>query len=400
MRVLLSAYACEPNKGSEQEVGWQRALHMLPLADEVWVLTRSNNRIAIEADPRSRSSGLHFIYYDLPEWVLRLKKQAWFLPFYFILWQYGAYRSAAREHRRLAFDAVYHVTFVSIKFGSFMGRLGIPFLVGPIAGGERAPLRLCRSMPLRCQMKEMLRDLGIQLQRYSPIARMALFAADHIYVTSEDSLLLVPASLHFKTSVHLAIAMQDTIAPSKGGGAPESARFIFVGRLLHWKGVHFAIQALAEVRKQVPTATLTLIGSGPDERWLRGLAKSFGVADAVEFAGYIPRQELLSSLDNYTAFVFPSLHDSGGSAVLEALQAGLPVLCLDIGGPGVMVNPSCGIVVSTENADEAAVVTGIARAMISLASMPPSDMEKLSEGAISRARQLSWTTLTKHVAAF
>jgi hypothetical protein len=50
MRVLLSAYACEPNRGSEPEVGWQRALHMVAHADEVWVLTRANNQAVIEAD--------------------------------------------------------------------------------------------------------------------------------------------------------------------------------------------------------------------------------------------------------------------------------------------------------------------------------------------------------------
>jgi len=86
MRVLLSAYACEPNKGSEPEVGWQRALHMLSIADEVWVLTRSNNRSVIEADPLSHSAGLHFIYYDLSKWALRLKRKFWFLPIYFVLW--------------------------------------------------------------------------------------------------------------------------------------------------------------------------------------------------------------------------------------------------------------------------------------------------------------------------
>ena len=129
MRVLLSSYACEPGKGSEPEVGWQRALHMLAYADEVWVLTRSNNQTVIERDPLSRKQGLHFLYFDLPPWVLKLKKQAWFLPLYFILWQWGAYRLAAWRHRITPFDRVYHVTFVSMQFGSFMGRLGVPFIM-------------------------------------------------------------------------------------------------------------------------------------------------------------------------------------------------------------------------------------------------------------------------------
>src|ERR1700735_1306722 len=100
MRVLLSAYGCEPNKGGEPEVGWQRTVHMLPFADEVWVITRSNNQPVIEAHPISRAPGLHFIYYDLPRALLRFKKQRGFLPLYLILWQWGAYCEARRQHRR------------------------------------------------------------------------------------------------------------------------------------------------------------------------------------------------------------------------------------------------------------------------------------------------------------
>jgi hypothetical protein len=55
MRILLSAYACEPNRGSEPEVGWQRALHLLAHADEVRVLTRANNQTVIEANPLSHA---------------------------------------------------------------------------------------------------------------------------------------------------------------------------------------------------------------------------------------------------------------------------------------------------------------------------------------------------------
>jgi glycosyltransferase involved in cell wall biosynthesis len=398
MRVLLSAYACEPNRGSEPEVGWQRALHMLAFADEVWVLTRSNNRGVIEADPLSHAPGLHFIYYDLPRWALKLKKKAWLLYVYVILWQWGAYGVAARYHREKPFDRVYHVTFASMQFGSRMGRLGIPFVIGPIAGGERAPLRLRRSMPLLAKVNEFLRDLGILFQRYSPLTRPAFAAAERIYLTTRDSLRLVPGKWHCKTAVHLAIATQGRALLSEPRLPPGIPRFVFAGRLLHWKGVHFAIRALAEARRTLPAATLTLNGTGPEERWLRSLAKRCGVADAVEFAGHAPRQQLLDSLRSFTALVFPSLHDSGGFVVLEALSNGLPVVCLDLGGPGIIVNASCGIVIPTAQADEDQTVTAIAKAMISLGTMPAPEFEHLSRGAIARANELSWSALTARIA--
>ncbi len=397
MKVLLSSYACEPGKGSEQEVGWQRALHMREFADEVWVLTRANNKDLIEADPLSNTPGIHFIYYDAPRWALRLKKQAWFLYCYVALWQWGAYRMAARYHREESFDVVYHVTFVGMQFGTYMGGLKIPFVIGPIAGGERAPFRLRHSMPLRGKISELLRDVGIAFQRYSPLTRAAYAAARRIYVATEDSLRLIPRKWHDKTSVHLAIATNGQATQVERRWSRGVPRFVFAGRLLHWKGVHFAIRALAEARRMVPAATLTLFGKGPDERWLRDLAKRSGVADAVEFNGLVTRQQLQDSLPSYTAFVFPSLHDSGGLVVLEALSKGLPVVCLDLGGPGFMINDSCGIVVPTAHADEAQIVTGIADAMIALATMPGADLERFSMGAVARANELSWHSLTAGV---
>jgi len=395
MRVLLSAYACEPNRGSEPEVGWQRGLHMLTFVDEVWVLTRSNNRPVIEADPLSHSDDLHFIYYDLPGWALKLKRHTWFTRAYFVLWQWGAYREAARCHRDKPFDRVYHVTFASMQFGSFMGRLGIPFIIGPIAGGERAPFRLRKSLPIRGQVTELVRDLGILIQRCSPLSRSSYAAADRIYVTTTDSLKLIPRRWRYKASVHLAIAIDTLPFRNVRRQQPDPPRFVYAGSLIYLKGVHLAICALAQVIATTPDAKLTLIGDGPAEKWLRSVAERCGVAHAVEFAGRVPREQLINAFGNYTALVFPSLHDTGGLVVLEALSQGIPVVCLDLGGPGIIVNASCGVVVQTADADEQCTVTRIANAMTCMGTMSDDHSARLSQGAIARSDELSWASLTK-----
>jgi len=371
---------------------------MLAFADEVWALTRSNNQHVIEADPLSHSTGLHFIYYDLPGWALKLKKRAWFTRIYFILWQLGAYREAARLHRVNPFDCVYHVTFASMQFGSFMGKLGIPFVIGPIAGGERAPIRLRSSLPIRGQATELLRDVGILLQRFNPLSRSAFAAADRIYVTTAESLKLIPRKWRYKTAVQLAIAMNGRATPIAEHKKPDYPRFIYAGSLIYLKGVDQIIRALAQVRATTPGATLTLIGDGPAEKWLRFVAEECGVAHAVEFAGRFPRERLIDAFSHYTALVFPSLHDTGGMVVLEALSQGTPVICLDLGGPGIIVNASCGVVVPTADADERCVVTRIADAMNILATMTDDQSAQLSQRAIARANELSWINLTKTLA--
>jgi glycosyltransferase involved in cell wall biosynthesis len=372
---------------------------MAPFADEVWVLTRANNQAVIEADPLSRTPGLHFIYYDLPKWALKLKKQGWFFHIYVLLWQWGAYRKAAKLHAVRPFDVVFHVTFVSIRYGSLMGWLGIPFIIGPIAGGERAPIRLRRGLPFRGKVNELIRDLNIYAQRYNPFAHLAFAYAEHIYVTTSESLWLVPRRWQCKVTVHLAVATQSPAATTVMRRSPEHPQFVYAGRLYYFKGIHLAIRALAEARKTIPDATLTLIGDGPAKGWLLAVARRYGVSHAVEYVGNYPRQDLIVAYRSYTALVFPSLHDSGGLVVLEALSEGIPVICLDLGGPGVIVNDSCGLVVPVADANEALLVTGIANSMVTLGTMSSAEMESLSYGAIARAKDLSWDSLTACIAA-
>ena len=95
LRILISAYACEPRKGSEPGIGWQWALAHAAAGHEVWVLTRANNRAAIEdALQHHPSPGLHFVYHDLPRWMRWWKRGGRGVRLYYLLWQWGAYRLA------------------------------------------------------------------------------------------------------------------------------------------------------------------------------------------------------------------------------------------------------------------------------------------------------------------
>ena len=94
-RILLSAYACEPGRGSEAEVGWMWATELAAAGHEVWVITRTANRIAIEASlAEQHRPRLHFAYYDLPRWARGWKRGERGVHLYYALWQWGAYRTA------------------------------------------------------------------------------------------------------------------------------------------------------------------------------------------------------------------------------------------------------------------------------------------------------------------
>ena len=139
MRILVSAYACSPGFGSEQGVGWNRALQLARF-HEVWVVTRSKNRAAIEAAlAREPRPNLHFLYQDLPRWARLWKKKRRGMHLYYYLWQMGAYWAGRRLHREVKLDQVHHVTFVNYWMPSFLALLPVPLVWGPVGGGETCP---------------------------------------------------------------------------------------------------------------------------------------------------------------------------------------------------------------------------------------------------------------------
>ncbi len=100
-----------------------------------------------------------------------------------------------------------------------------------------------------------------------------------------------------------------------------------------WKGLALALRALA----LVPAWRLVVLGSGPDLPRLRRLARRYAVEDRVEFRAWQPREEVLRCMrEESNVLLFPSLHDEAGWVMVEALAVGLPVVCLDHGGPPVV----------------------------------------------------------------
>ena len=128
-----------------------------------------------------------------------------------------------------------------------------------------------------------------------------------------------------------------------------------MGNLITLKGVDLAIEALAASGTD---ATLTLLGEGSYLPAARRLTRRLGVADRVSFRGRLPRAQVLTLYPEFDVFLFPSLHDTGGYAVIEAMFNELPVICLDCGGPAVSVRESCGVKVPVTRRAE--VIAGLA----------------------------------------
>jgi glycosyltransferase involved in cell wall biosynthesis len=343
MKVLLSAYACEPGRGSEPAVGWNWALQAARHA-EVWVITRRNNRPVIEAALAERPQpNLHFVYSDPPRWLTFWKRKQRGVHPYYLLWQLFALKTARRLHAREHFDAGHHVTFVSHRFPSFLAWLGIPYVWGPVAGAETAPRAFYATFGWKARVKQLLRDISNVVVGFDPLVGRTARRAHTLLAATPDTAASVSRAFSREVATSLAIGWDGEPAPPRDDAGP--LRAIYVGRLVYWKGVHLALQAMAAAEASHRDMTLTIAGDGPERRRLEQMAQDLGLEKAVRFFGQVAADEVATLLRQHNAFVFPSFQDSGAFAVLEAMAQRLPVVALRCGGPALLVGDDTGILV-------------------------------------------------------
>ena len=395
LRVLLSAYACEPDKGSEPGIGWQWALNLAAAGHAVHAITRANNRDAIErALAQQPVPGLQFSYYDLPRWARWWKRGGRGVHLYYLLWQWGAYRLARKLCRAHRFDVAHHITFGVFRQPSFMAFLGVPFVFGPVGGGESAPPGLRRSFPWRGKLVDRLRDLANAVVRFDPLMHAVYRRANVILCKTRETLEAIPLRYRAKCRLQLELGTAGVpAAPTNRSG--RELRLLYAGRLVYLKGVHLALPAFARLLQRHPRARFTIVGSGPEQARLHCLANVLGIAHAIDWRSWLPQSELMDLYAQHDVLLFPSLHDSSGNTVLEALACGLPVVCLDLGGPRALVDDRCGIRVHAD--DERGAIEGLADALLTLARQRKRRAQ-MATAARERTRvEFSWSRQTERM---
>lgn len=388
MKILVFAYACRPGAGSEPEAGWLWS-HVLAHFGEVWVITRSENANAVEAALAgdSAQSRLHFVYVDPPHMSLR-RRDSIAPGRHYLPWQFAALRQARRLDVSHEFDVVWHLTYANAWIGSLASLLRRPFFYGPVGGCVTVPWKLLPTTGLKGGVREIQRTLLRRAARLlNPIARISWHRASLILANNEETRNWFPRRHRHKVEI-LQHTVLDHVPPSESHGISQGHVALFAGRLLPWKGCALAIRAVAAS----PGWRLLVCGSGPDRQRLERLAGRLGLQQRVTFLGEQPRNEIIRLMRfEAVALLFPSLHDDAPWVVAEAITAGLPVICLDRGGPPLLTGRDGGHIVPV--AGSSAVVRDLSGCLdLSLCTRPvqvpspdigrfssPARLEELSE---------------------
>ena len=379
--IVLSAFACHPNYGSEKGIGWL-AVKAAAREYRVHVITPTENKSPIQST-KERPERAQFHYVDLPRWLHSLRDRS--AQLYYLCWQWVAYRKAKQLVQERTIELIHHVTYGNSWTPVLHGYLDAPFIWN--AGGRaKTPQVFLNSLSRAGGKQEQLRNY--LLTALAPVVRFTTASrATFIHTCSKRS--LWPEDLPVRRLIFGGLPENEIreLSPDRTEGKrrSESFRAISIGRLLPWKGFNLGLRAFARLRVQAPEAQYWIVGNGSEMSHLKSLAAELGCADATQFWGHLSRDKVLDLLGHADVLIHPSLHEQFGYVLLEAMATGTPPICLDHEGSPEVVNGG-GVVIQAD--DPGQVVTDLTDELRRL-EKNDSYWEKMSRESCSRA--LDWT---------
>lgn len=409
LRVLISAYAVSPVRGSEPGLGWNLVSRLAKYHDvtvlcapEVPGMASQNFRaeIARYECEHGPVAGLtvHFVEPPLLSRLFqresRIRRRTVYYTGY-AAWQRAAYRDALALHERLPFDLVHHLNITGYREPGYLWRMPVPFVWGPVGGAADIPPAFFPLMSWQDRLFYAFRNRMNALQKRTlRRCRAAALAARHVWAIGEENRVLL-CNQWGRRDVENMIESGATVRRGVTPRAFDGTRPL----RLAWSGQHIGRKALpillhAMARANV-AAELVVLGEGAETTRWKALARSLGIAAHIRWLGQLPHSAAQAQVSQTDAFVLTSVQEGTPHVVLEALSLGVPVLCHDACGMGVAVNEGCGIKIPMRDPETS--IAGFASA-IRLLSQQPARVNEFYRGALRRAAELSWDRKAEQIA--
>ncbi len=392
LKILVSAYACSPYKGSEAAVGWGFVSALSRLHD-LWVIVEEEKfRADIErfqAENPETCSSIHFIF--LQKNRNRLLRKIWPPSYYYYyrLWHRESLKLAKDLHREVRFDIVHQLTMVGFREPGYLWQLGVPFVWGPVGGMGIFPWRFLTSVGCYGALYYLGYNIYNLLQmNFQKRPRLAAKAAGNglICATPDNqagALLFWNSSSTLICEVGLPPIETSEPLRRKSG---EPLRIIWTGLHTPGKALNFALHALVRLSADLDW-DLHILGKGERTETWKQMSKQLGIANRCHFHGWLERDAAMNIMASAHVMVITSLRDLTSTVTIEALALGLPIICLDHCGFSSVVDTSCGIKVPVNNPTQ--VIEGLAKAV----EVMIGDEElrhHLACGAVLRSSAFSW----------
>ena len=354
MNYLISAYSVNPYKGSEDSVGWNWVLQYeknYKKGDRIILLTKKFN----EKDTRRglkefNIQHVELVIVDVPDALNWFReKHSAFHHMYYILWQHWAWLWV--KHSGIHFDVIHHVTMNDYRIPSEMYKVkGAKVIWGPMGGAQVTP------KPLKIYEKNQLvanfREFVNKSCSWNLFYKKALRSYYKIYCINNETQKQISRIVGKDVPLMPELALRDEyknlpIQKRKN----DILKIVFVGRLIGKKGIAFLVDALSLMPTDMEWELL-IFGDGDDRALIEKQIVDSGIGKNVKLMGNRPLNQIAEAYQQADVFVLPSLRETSGNVLLEAMAYAVPIVAFDTSFCRLLKEVDCGVFVNTEQALE------------------------------------------------
>lgn len=354
MNYLISAYSVNPYKGSEDSIGWNWVLQYeknYKKGDRIILLTKKFN----EKDTRRglkefNIQHVELVIVDVPDALNWFReKHSAFHHMYYILWQHWAWLWV--KHSGIRFDVIHHVTMNDYRIPSEMYKAkGAKVIWGPMGGAQVTP------RPLKVYEKNQLvasfREFVNKSCSWNPFYKKALRSYYKIYCINNETQKQISRIVGKDVPLMPELALRDEYKnlPIRKG-KNDILKIVFVGRLIGKKGIAFLVDALSLMPTDMDWELL-IFGDGDDRALIEKQIADSGIGKNVKLMGNRPLNQIAEAYQQADVFVLPSLRETSGNVLLEAMAYAVPIVAFDTSFCRLLKEVDCGVFVNTEQALE------------------------------------------------
>lgn len=332
-KMFISAYACEPYKGSEIGVGWNWVLQ-LSKKFEVWVLTRESNKENIEEwlSKQTDAVDIKFVYYDLPKALTVWKKGLRGVRLYYNLWQIFSNKIVKRIMSENDID-IYHL----LTYGNLLwrvSRFGMKkfFVWGPAGGVDYIPRKFSSYYGFKFQVREIVRRFVINTLPINFYYRKKCKNANLIFCKTKETVEAIPEQYKSKALLFTDCAVNEDIIKQPSCPEKEMVRYVAAGRLDAWRNFDILIEAFTNAYKENQNIELIIVGDGKDADRMNSLINIREMTDNIILTGHLSMDDYYKEMEKADVVINPSYKESGVTMSFDSLAMAKPLICIETGG--------------------------------------------------------------------
>lgn len=392
MNILINAYACAPNWGSEQGMAWHWIIELAKMHN-LYVITEGEWKKEIEEAVAllDVKDNIHFYYNPVSDKIRTMcwNQGDWRFYWYYRKWQkktLAIARQICSEHR---IDIIHQLNMIGFREPGYLWDIyDTHYIWGPVGGMEIVPLSYLSGMPLSKKTKYIVKNMLNHLQiRYSARVCKAIHRADIVIAATQGTYNSFVKLHHIKpvymNEAGCTISEQHTAHNFN----KDQLDILWVGRFLDTKKLDIAIRTIAKV-KDLPVF-LHIVGSGSDTEntMYQQMADKMGISNNIKWYGKLANKKVQEMMNQMDLFLFTSVLEGTPHVVLEAITNSLPILCIDTCGQGQLVNEAIGWKVPLTNPQQNSTdFAAILRHII----INRDEIKQKSDNCKQRQRELSW----------